>query len=357
MRILDRYIGGVIVRQSCLVFLVLVGLSLSMIFIEELALVGSANYTLGSVLRFVALSVPRITYDMFPMIALIGAILGLSSLASGSELIVVRASGVSIARITGAVFKIGAVFLLAAIVLGEVISPWSESEAQRGRAQDLESSINHNRVYGFWMRDGHEVVNIREVLPDLSLSKIRIFDFDQDRRLIEVRLAEEGRHHQEGWRLYNIKKTTYLPHGGATEETFDETDWDTAITPQMMGAFMITPDQLSVRQLRRYITYLRANNQDLRPYELALWQKLSLPLSTAVMVILAIPFVFGSLRVAGGTGRNLFIGIIVGIFFYITNKAFGYIVLGYEAWPTFAGAMFPTAVLFIVALLMYRRVA
>ena len=127
------------------------------------------------------------------------------------------------------------------------------------------------------------------------------------------------------------------------------------MTPQMMSAFLITPERLSIQQLRQYMMYLRENSQDTRPYQLAYWQKLTLPLSTAVMVVLAIPFVFGSLR-SGNMGRNLFIGIMVGLVFYVVNKAFGYIVLGYGV-PPIIGAALPTLILFVVALFMYRRVA
>ena len=77
--------------------------------------------------------------------------------------------------------------------------------------------------------------------------------------------------------------------------------------------------------------------------------------SAAVMVVLAIPFVFGNLR-SGSMGRNLFIGIMAGLVFYVVNKAFGYIVLGYGVSPII-GAVLPTIILFVASLFMYRRVA
>ena len=107
MRLIDRYIGKAILRYSSLVFVGLMGIFLFMVFLEELADVGIGSYDLIDVIRFVVLSAPLIAYQTFPMVALIGSILGLSSLASGSELIIVRASGVSMARFTLSVLKIG----------------------------------------------------------------------------------------------------------------------------------------------------------------------------------------------------------------------------------------------------------
>ena len=74
-------------------------------------------------------------------------------------------------------------------------------------------------------------------------------------------------------------------------------------------------------QLSRYINHLNENLQKTDPYELAFWNKIMLPLSTAVMVVLAVPFVFTNVR-SGTLGRNLFIGIMLGIGFYVANKGF-----------------------------------
>ncbi len=355
VRLLDRYIGGTILRQSSLVFIVLMGIFLFMVFIEELADIGVGNYDLASVFSFVALSAPRIAYETFPMVALIGTILGLSSLALGSELVVIRASGVSLARITGSALRIGGFFMVVAILIGEFVNPWSESTAQQGRAEALERAIDQNNSFGLWIRDGHKYVNVGEVLPDLTLLRIRIFEFDDTDRLVSMQYAGRGRYRNDVWQLLNLRKTTIAAGGDSTVEVFDQALWWTAMTPQMMSAFLITPEQLSIQQLRQYMTYLRENSQDTRPYQLAYWQKVTLPLSTAVMVVLAIPFVFGSLR-SGSMGRNLFIGIMVGLLFYVVNKAFGYIVLGYGVSPII-GAALPTFILFVSALFMYRRVA
>jgi lipopolysaccharide export system permease protein len=355
VRLLDRYIGGTILRQSMLVFIVLMGIFLFMVFIEELADIGVGNYDLAAVFRFVALSAPRIAYEIFPMVALIGAILGLSSLALSSELIVVRASGVSLARITGSVLRIGAFFMVVVILVGEFVNPWSQSAAQRGRAEALERAIDQDNSFGLWIRDGRKYVNVGEVLPDLTLLRIRIFEFDDANRLVSMQYAGRGRYRDNVWQLLNLRKTTITAEGDSVVEALNQGEWQTAMTPQMMSAFLITPEQLSIQQLRQYMMYLKENSQDTRPYQLANWQKLTLPLSTAVMVVLAIPFVFGNLR-SGSMGRNLFIGIMVGLVFYVVNKAFGYIVLGYGVSPII-GAGLPTLTLFIVALFMYRRVS
>ena len=65
------------------------------------------------------------------------------------------------------------------------------------------------------------------------------------------------------------------------------------------------------------------------------------PLATAVMVILAIPFVFKSIR-SGGFGRSLFVGIMLGLAFFVFDKGFGLITQIFDIAPLL-GAFLPTA--------------
>ena len=117
---------------------------------------------------------------------------------------------------------------------------------------------------------------------------------------------------------------------------------------------MISPDQLSAYQLFQYINHLQDNGQETEAYELAFWAKIATPLATAVMVILAIPFVFRSVR-SGGYGVSLFIGIMLGLAFFVTDKGFGLIVQIYDISP-FVGAFLPTFLFALLGVFFIRRV-
>jgi len=173
MRLLDLYLGKILLSQILLVMSVLVGIFAFVTFIDQVSYLGTGNYSVLDAFQYVVLSTPRIIYEIFPMAVLIGAILGLSLLALDSELIVMRASGISIGQITLAVLKLGLMLALLALMIGEFLTPWSETLAQRGRAEALEQNIEHKSNSGLWMRDGGTFVNVREVLPDLSLREIQ----------------------------------------------------------------------------------------------------------------------------------------------------------------------------------------
>ena len=355
MSILIRYLGSFIAQYALISLLVLLGLFTLASLLDEIANLGEGNYNLTAAFTYVALTIPRLIYELFPMAALLGTIIGLSILANGSELVVMRASGVSILRITLATLKTGAFFVVAAILIGELIAPYTETRAQRGRAETLQLDIKQHTSSGLWMRDLQTYVNIRETLPDLTLLKIKLFRFDENRKLVSLVEAERGAFVEGRWILDNVKTTLFDPDSGKTETSIaDSAKWDSRLTPQTLSLFWVKPQQLSLMQLSRYIQRLHDNRQKTDLYELAFWNKIMLPLSTAMMVILAVPFVFVNAR-SGGLEKNLFIGIMLGIGFYVVNKGFGYFVLASDL-PPVLGATVPFAVFLFGALTLTRRV-
>lgn len=354
MRILDLYIARIVLYQTAVVVAVLCGLFMFITFIEQVGELGTGSYGVLDAIEYTVLSVPRILYEVFPMSALLGSILGLSSMAVDSELVVIRAAGVSMVRMIGSILKIGAVLALAATLIGELVTPWSETEAQRGRAEALQQDISQQTDFGLWMRDRMTYVNVGEVLPDLSLLNVRIFEFDDEGRLRSLVYADEGRYQNQRWRLEGIEQTLISENRtGAESKEVKAAYWTTDVTPEILSVFLISPDQLSAWQLNRYIGHLRENNQDTSSYELAFWTKIMTPVATAVMVILAIPFVFSQVR-TGSFGRNLFFGIMLGLAYFALNKGFGYVVLVFDI-PPVVGAMLPTLLFMGVGGLLLRR--
>ena len=74
-------------------------------------------------------------------------------------------------------------------------------------------------------------------------------------------------------------------------------------------------DLLDTPTLRRYIAYLQANDMDASRYLLAYWGRIADVVSVLLMTVLALPFVFGTLRSAGTSGR-LLVGLLIGLGYY-----------------------------------------
>lgn len=355
MPILNRHIGRVVLRCAALSLLALLGLFTFVNFLEELREVGRGAYELRDAMAYVALLLPRTLYELFPMAALLGAMLGLSLLAADGELIALRGGGVSAWQIAGATLRSGAWFALAAVLVGELLAPLSESRAQRGREMALHQNLPPQTAAGLWLRDADRYIHIGALLPDLTLLRVKLIEFDRDKKLRAITFAENGELRNDHWRLRAVQQTRLSPAGDATTARYAQLDWPSQVTLRLLQALLARPEQLSARQLHIYIGHLAANRQDTAVHRLAFWNKLTRPLGALVMMALAVSFAFAAPR-SGALGRNMFIGILLGLGFYVCSRGFGYIALA-AGWPPALGAALPLGVFGLLAMGLLRRVA
>ena len=124
MHKLDRYIGTSVFLAILSVLGIIVGLALLFAFIDELGDLSDSYGTLEAMI-YVVLTLPPRAYEMLPMAALIGCLIGLGSLASNSELTIMRAAGVSVGRIVWAVMKPMLVLMLVGVLIGEYLALWA----------------------------------------------------------------------------------------------------------------------------------------------------------------------------------------------------------------------------------------
>ena len=348
---IDRHIGRSILFSTSIVLLVLLTLFIFFVFIDGLSDLGKGNFGLLALIQYVVLSVPRKLYEIFPMICLLGTIIGLSSLALNSELIAMRAAGVSISRIVVSVMKIGLAFIVVGMLFGEFLVPVSEQYAQRSRAEALGTGFQHKGT-GIWLRDGRTFVNIGDVLPDDTLLDLHLYRFNDANRLVQHTHANSGRFVGDKWVLRDVRHT-FIFNNKVKARHLKQYDWHGKVTPDVLGVFTIRPEGMSIMHLSRYIHYLQQNSQETSHHRLALWNKLLLPLATGVMILIATPFVFGQLR-TGGLGQRVFIGIMLGLGFIILSRGLGLLGLTLGM-PPLLGVLLPILVFLSLAIWLLRR--
>jgi lipopolysaccharide export system permease protein len=287
------------------------------------------------------------------MAALIGALLGLGSLVNNSEMVVIRAAGVSLLRTLGAVMKAGVVLMAIAMLIGELVAPWTEHLASDLRSLALTDQITLKTRNGFWARDDNSFINIRTILPGDRVEDIYIYEFDGTDKLRVSTHARAARYEEGQWLLADIEQTTF-GDDAITVRHIDRAAWESLLKPELIGMVVINPDSLAMWDLVRYIRYLRQNAQNTQRYEQALWSKMVYPLATGAMVFLAVPMVFGAAR-ASSVGGRVLLGSLVGIAFHIVNQAAGHLGVVFEVNPAVA-VFTPTFLIFTAALLLLRRV-
>lgn len=352
MRILDRYLAWQIVLNSLLVLLVLTAMYSIITFVGELNSVGEGHYQLVDAALYTLLYVPAQAYQMCVVAALIGTMLGLGELASQNELMVMRTAGLSVVRLGMSALAGGVLLLVLCAVLGEWVAPPAQRYADTRRAA-LTGYNPNSHVGGIWARDGEVYLNIRGMSGHNSAQGIYIYRLNATHHLLTISSAASATFSHGSWMLQDVHSTELGPDGAVTLNV-PSREWRTFLSPGLLGLFTVDSDSLSARGLYQYIKYLRTNDINADRYVAAFWSRIAQPLSLLVMVILALPFVFGPLRSAT-TGQRLVIGMLIGIGFYIFNSIFvqSGVVFGLNPVLT---AWLPTVLLALISSIAVSRI-
>ena len=348
---LDRYIGTSVFFAILAVLGIIVSLALLFAYIDELGDI-SASYGLLDAGLWVLLTIPRRTYEMLPMAALIGCLIGLGNLASSSELTIMRAAGVSIRRIVWAVMKPMLVIMLAGVLIGEYLAPWSENLAQANRAMAQGGGEAQSSKRGLWHRQGDEFIHINAVQPNGVLLGVTRYQFDAQRNLLSASFARRALFQSDHWQLEDVV-TTQLQEQSTAVVNSPSQRWDVQLNPQLLGTVVLEPEALSVTGLWRYIHYLADQGLANGRYWLAFWTKVLQPLVTAALVLMAISFIFGPLR-SVTLGQRVFTGVLVGFVFKIGQDLLGpsSLVFGF---PPLLAVLIPAAICALAGLVLLRR--
>jgi lipopolysaccharide export system permease protein len=352
VKILDRYLAGAVIGGTVLTLALLLPLLAFFILADEMDQVGTANYHFVDALVFVTLSLPRYTYQLFPIATLIGALVGLGTLAGRSELVAMRAAGVSIGRIVLGALIGGLALALVAAAVGEVVAPVAEQRALTLRQVAQTGSAVQLTEAGFWARDGDNFINIREVKPGAQLRDISIYKVDET-KLVTATHASAASYRGGTWMLEGIERS-HVSEAGVTVEHLDEAGWSSLLNPGLLKLIVIQPQALPVWGLYRYVRYLKQSEQDPARYEVEFWGKTVHPFLILAMIFVSIPVLLGTAR-STGIGTKVFFGIVIGIAFYLVSRSFSYLALLYGLNPAVA-AITPPLLFVGAALLLLRRV-
>ena len=352
MRILNRYIRGMVISATCLVVLVLTSLECLMQLLTELPDVGHEHYTLLVMSQYILMNLPALVYMMFPIAAFIGCLLGLGRLATGSELTVMQANGVSVAQVSWSVVKAAIIMSLVVTVIGEVVAPRWQVEATAIKENALNKAGTFQNSNEIWLREGDTYLYIDHVANAQQIFGVSEFMF-QGHILHEMLFAQSGQKVGNHWQLQNVSKT--LLKDDHTETQHEKTEWlYVNFAPNELQPYNNMTLQGSIIDLWHTIHYRESAGLLATLFQLTFWQRVIQPITTLIMICLGIPFIFGSLRSVSATVR-LVAGIVVGIVFYMLNRFFGPITLLYQL-PPFLGAACPTLLFFgIYAYMMLRR--
>lgn len=352
MRILDFYIARVLISTSSLALLILTGLSGIIKWVDQLRVVGRGTYTMMDAAVYVLFLVPRDIELFFPMAVLLGALIGMGMLASNSELVVMQSAGLSRLQITMSAMKTAIPLMIMVMMLTEWVAPVAELRAKEIKRTNVSGGSLIDSSRGIWAKDGDLFVNIGGAADINNLRDITLYEFDDTTNLTSTVHADSAEYKDEYWLLRDVRRTT-LKNEQVVLVNLEQDKWVSSLTPEKLSVVSVKPEALSIEGLLDYLDYLESNHQASERYELALWRKLMQPVTVAVMMLVALSFVFGPLRTVT-MGARVLLGVVAGFSFYICSEIFGPLSIVYGL-PAFISAGMPALIFAMGALYFIRK--
>ncbi|BAP35223.1 MULTISPECIES: LPS export ABC transporter permease LptG [Acinetobacter] len=310
------------------------------------------GYTAWNALQYVLWGAPRYLYEILPIAALIGAVLGLGSMASNSELIVMRAAGISLWRIVGWVMRSAMLLVVLSFLLTQFVIPYTNEQAKSIKSHRSVAALGE--VKGYWTREGQRFIYIDYANSQGTLKQVQVVDFDENYRMKSLLNSEEGQFFKEGqWNLKNSAQVNLLDNGQAQVVNKNQQDLALALQPKYVHMVTINPEDLAPTQLLSFMQYMHEYSQVPKTYLLAFWKNIGSPFALLALVLIACSFIFGPLR-QQSMGFRLVIALFVGLGFYYIQDFLGYASLVYAPSPAWF-VFLPIVLMFgIGSYLLYR---
>lgn len=312
------------------------------------------SYTMGQAIQYILYRSPYFLEQFIPTGALLGAVVGLGLLANKSELVVMRAAGVSVYRIVGWVLQPALIFVLLALAINQFVLPTSNQLAKEINDEDSRSLVTS--VRGYWTMqprfesledgstkpDGSDILYIDYADVQGNIGEVKRWHLDNDGNLQTAIHAKDGQYigreplnttdsepseqYRYEWQLNDMTKLTINQGFDSSQDIAPSDTLSLPFAPDSVYLLTRKAEDLSLTQLYEHRQFMRQQGTRSLSHELAFWQKLLSPLSILSLVIVACSFVFGSLR-THSLGLRIVVALLFGLLFSYVQDLVGFVSL------------------------------
>jgi lipopolysaccharide export system permease protein len=338
MKIKDRYIANTLLTYSIVVLLVWLSIYSFFNFLTELNSVGTLNYTILEAFKYIILQLPEVAYDQISAVILLGCVLGMGHLATTGQLIILRASGISILKLTWLTLKNAIIFLIIIVVIGELVAPNLTKYAENERSNAMGQNSFSKSQDGFWIRDGDNFINVKNNFDGSVFNDITVIEVNNQSNKIERVVNSksaifDGQNiNMESTNIFSINSSNLFDEIALKERnlykkkvTFDQ---------DLIDSLEKEPKDLTTFTILKQIQFLTDNKLRAEVFEVELYKRLVKPITLIAMILLAMLFIFGSTRDAT-LGRKIFFGVAIGLSFELISRIGGALALSFDFSPLF----------------------
>lgn len=337
IKLIERYIAKTIISMTFLTAAVMMSVLFLMMLLGEFKNIGEGDYGLDQAILYVISRLPNDLYQFFPMLILIGSILGLSILTTSRELIVIRSAGFSVRQIIVSVLNTVLLLTLLMSFFSEWFAPRLSYQAEVRKENARSGGQAVVTAEGLWLHVENNFIHVQQVIGRQLLKGVTRYQFAEDHRLQSAYYAKTLTYQHKQWSMHDVDKTTFYPER-TKSEFISVLPWDLPLNANLLNIGLVDASEMTLPKLLKYTNYLKQNELQASGYEFNLWQRLFQPLASLIMIFLAIPFVLGN-SAAISLGWRIFLGIITGFVFFMLNALLGQLCIVYQVPPVLAAAI------------------
>jgi lipopolysaccharide export system permease protein len=316
MTILDAYVVRKLVKPFAIVLCLFVGIFVLVDLFDNAHSFIDNNVPVGVVLQYYVYYLPLIVVLTSPIAMLLATLLAVGALSRKNELMALKGSGVSLYRILAPVIATAVLVSALNVVIGELLLP----PATRHRLLIKETSINR-RASDIMTSDpiyvttsGTMFLARRLNSRTRTLEQVTVEEFDEENSPTTRIDAETAVWEDGSWVFYDGSLRRFTATGEEVTAFERLAPGYTEPLPNQLDVRKLEPDEMAYRELRQYITRLRASGNNPRKLSVQLQQKIAFPFVTIIMTLLGGTLAAGARR--SGFALSFAAALTVSFFYY-----------------------------------------
>ena len=310
---LSRFFGILIGLTAILQLLVLMAVS------DEIMAAEGATWV--SLVSFVGMRAPQLISQFAPFAGLLATLLTLATLNQHSEVVIMKANGLSAHRILLPLGIASFIIAVAHFVFNETIVVKANAELEYWEAHDyaVDLPANTGLAGRTWLKEGNTIALVEavsQIRNRIVLDKVTLFERDPKGRLTGMVRADFAWHQDGKWTLYEVRRFDTKSHELSISAT---QDWPIPTRPERFLALTVKPDHVSFPELWHSMKELEKDGLPTDRLMASYLHKIAGPASTLLMPLLAAVAAFGVTR-AGNLAMRIVFGMALGFSFFVADN-------------------------------------
>jgi len=320
MTILDRYLIKEIIKYFGIVLFSAVVLYLAIDFFENIDRFMEAGLSTARILEYFQLKLPLIVVQITPVGILLAVLITFGLMNKNNEIIALKSGGMSVYHFLKPILVLGIVFTALYFILAEVVVPLTISKANEIWRVEVKGLTVTAERKNIWIKGHRSIAFISYFNPqDQSLAGITLNHFDRQFRLVRRVDAARGKFQNNQWVFYDVMEQKLDGQSGAYSVSFaDEQAERIDLSPEDLKRAAKKSEEMSFKELYRYIQDVEGEGYDATPYRVDLQAKFALPLACIIVCIIGVSVTLRK-TTREGLALNVMFGMVTVFLYWIAQ--------------------------------------